>query len=54
MTRGGTGGTSSAGRSTGAAARVVAHAEARRPAASRTPNRLNMCAIDLTVFAGQR
>ena len=42
MIRGGTGGTSRGGRSTGAAARVVAQAEASSPAASRQANRLNM------------
>jgi hypothetical protein len=42
MIRGGTGGTSSAGRSTGAAARVVAHADASSAAARRQANRLFM------------
>jgi hypothetical protein len=48
--RGGTGGTSSAGRSIGAAARAVDARRGKKPAASREPNRLNMCAFDLTVF----
>ena len=42
MIRGGTGGTSSAGRSTGVAARVVTHADASSEAASRQATRLFM------------